>query len=174
MFRQYERTDGFQCLAVQYMGGAEVDPKHTFDILSVLNDADLNAIHTKEEITDEWFENDEGEPEQKIIGEHIKTQANNDILWIGDYIVKRDGATYVMDGQIFEAIWSLAITEDINEWEWVINKRLPYQNRSGYWQNKYNLDIVSLDGGLSYFYLSERPQYSPYGQLHKSSPKIGA
>lgn len=173
MFRQYERRDGFQCLAIQFMGGAEVDPKHTFDILTILNDADLNAIHAKEEITDEWFENDEGEPEQKIIGEHIKTHANNDLLWIGDYIIKRDGAVYVMDGQLFESVWTLSITEDIDEWEWLLTERLPYQKRAGYWRNKNDEDVVSMDGGISYFRLSERPQYSPYGQLYKSAPKIG-
>jgi hypothetical protein len=173
MFLQYERVDGFQCQAVQFMGGGEVEPKHIFDILCVLNDAELEAIHVKEEITDEWFLNEDDEPEQKIIGEHIKTQANNDHLWIGDYVVKRDGAIYIMDGQIFEAIWTLSITDNVDEWEWVLNKRLPYQKRSGYWQHKHNEDIVSMDGGRSYFHLSERPRYAPYGQLHQSAPKIG-
>lgn len=169
---QYERADGFQCQAVKFEEGAEANPKHVFDLLSILNDAELNAIHIKEEITDEWFENDEGEPEQKIIGEHIKTQANNDHVWIGDYIIKRDDETYVMDGKIFEAIWSLAITDNLDEWEWITNKRLPYSNKSGYWQHKSEEDIVSMDGGVSYFRLSECPRYQLYGQLYPSAPKI--
>lgn len=173
MFRQYQRADGFQCEAVQFTGGAEENPKHIFDILCILNDAELNAKHVKEEITDEWFENDEGEPEQRIIGEHIMTQMNNDHLWIGDYIVKRDGEIYVMDQSLFEAIWSPSITDDLNEWEWVLNERIPYSNKTGFWRNKEDSDIVSMDGGVSYFRLSERPQYKAYGQLHKSAPKIG-
>jgi hypothetical protein len=155
------------------MGGGEIEPKHIFDTLCVLNDAELNATYVKEEITDEWVLNDDDEPEQKIIGEHIKTQANGDHLWIGDYVVKRDGAVYVMAGELFEAIWSLAVTEDVNEWQWILDKKLPYQKRMGYWQNRYNEDIVSLDGGISYFHLSERPLYAPYGPLYKSAPKIG-
>lgn len=173
MFLQYQREDGFQCQAVKFEKGAEEDSKHVFELLTILNDAELNAIHVKEEITDEWFENDEGEPEQIIIAEHIKTQANNDHVWIGDYIVKRDGEIYTMDGQLFEAIWSRSITDDTNDWEWILNKRLPYSKKAGYWQHKRNEDIVSFDGGVSYFFLSERPLYSSHGQLHLSAPKIG-
>jgi len=171
---QYSREDGIQCQAVQFMGGAEIEPRHVFELLALLNDAELNAIHVKEEITDEWFENDEGEPEQVIIPEHIRTQANNDQLFIGDYVVKRDGDTYVMDGQLFEASWSISITEDTNEWVWLLDKRLPYSSKKlGYWQNKNDEDVVSLDGGLSYFRLSERPLYQMSGPLYKSVIKMG-
>ena len=170
---QYTREDGIQCQAVQFMGGAEIAPEHVFELLTILNDAELNAIHVKEEETDEWFENDEGEPEQVIIPEHIRTQTNTDQLFIGDYIVKRDGDTYVMDGQLFEASWSLSITEDTDEWTWVLDKRLPYSKKVGYWQNKYDEDVVSMDGGVSYFKLSERPMYQLYGQLYKSAIKMG-
>lgn len=173
MFQQYARVDGFQCEAIQFTGGAEENPKHIFDILCILNDAELNAVHVKEEITDEWFENDEGEPEQKIIGEHIETRTNNDHVWVGDYIVRRDSQIYTMNGDLFEAIWRPAITEATEDWNWILNKRLPYQKRNGYWEHKSDSDIVSMDGGLSYFRLSERPQYAPYGQLYKSAPKIG-
>lgn len=173
MMQQYSREDGIQCMAVQFEESADVDPKHVFELLSILNDADLNAIHVKVEITDEWFENEDGEPEQRIIGEHIWTQANQDQLFIGDYIILRDGDTYIMDGKLFEAMWSKSITEDMDEWEWILNKRLPYSNRMGYWQHKRDDDIVSLDGGASYFRLSERPNYKLYGQLYRSAVKIG-
>jgi hypothetical protein len=171
---QWSREDGIQCQAVQFMFHAETEPRHVFELLALLNDAELNAIHVKEEITDEWFENDEGEPEQKIIPEHIKTQANDDQLFIGDYIVKRDGDTYVMDGELFEAAWTPAITEVPNEWEWILNKRLPYSKKVGFWRNKNSSDVVSMDGGMSYFRMSERPQYQMYGQMYKSAIKIGA
>jgi hypothetical protein len=170
---QYSRVDGIQCQAVQFIGGAETAPEHIFELLCLLNDADLNAIHVKEEITDEWFENDEGEPEQLIIPEHLKTQANEDQLFVGDYVVKRDGDTYTMDGKLFEAMWDPAITEDVSEWEWLLDKRLPYSKKLGYWQNKNDEDVVSMDGGMSYFRLSERPNYQLYGQLYKSAIKIG-
>lgn len=170
---QYSREDGIQCQAIQFMGGAEIEPRHVFELLTILNDAELNAIHVKEEITDEWFENNEGEPEQVIIPEHIKTQANDGMLFIGDYIIKRDGDTYIMDGELFEATWSISITEDVDEWTWVVGERLPYSRTAGYWRNKNDEDVVSLDGGASYFRLSERPLYKVYGQLYKSAVKIG-
>jgi len=176
MMEQYSREDGLQCLAIKFAHTAEEDPKHVFDLLSILNDADLNAIHVKEEVTDEWeeFEDEDGDIDvrQITIPEHIAVQLSSDQLFLGDYLVLRDGDTYVMDGQLFESVWSLAITESLDEWEWVLNKRLPGYNKVGYWQHKRDEDIVSRDGGLSYYRLSERPLYQNHGQMYRSAVPI--
>lgn len=171
--RQYSRADGIQCLAIKFEENGESNPAHVFELLTILNDAELSAVHVKEEATDEWFENEDGEPEERIIGEHIKTQANEDQLFIGDYIVKRDGDTYIMDGPLFESMWTESITEDIDEWEWVLNERLPYAKKAGFWRHKREPDVVSMDGGLCYFRRSETPLYQPHGQLYKSAVPIG-
>jgi hypothetical protein len=175
--KQYSREDGLQCQAIQFEKTAEEDPKHIFDLLSILNDADLNAIHVKEEITDNWQEvlDDEGDAvdyEPVIIPEHIEVQLSSDQLWLGDYIVRRDGDVYVMDQELFEAAWSESITEDMDEWQWEPAKRIPYYKKAGIWLHVRDEDVVSLDGGVSYFRMSERPLYAPYGQLYKSAIKI--
>jgi len=176
MMQQYSREDGLQCLAIKFAHTADEDPKHIFDLLTLLNDAELNAIHVRSKSTDEWeeFEDEDGDTDVReiVIPEHIEVQISSDQLFIGDYIVKRDGDTYVMDGQLFESVWSESITEDINEWEWVINKRLPGYTKVGYWQHKRDADVVSRDGGLSYYRLSERPLYQNHGQMYKSAVPI--
>jgi hypothetical protein len=175
--KQYSREDGLQCLAIQFIDGAEANPSHVFQLLTLLNDADLNAIHVKEEVTDEWREvfDDEGDAidvEQVVIPEHIEVQQSKDQLFLGDYIVKRDGDTYVMDRGLFESVWSEAITENMDEWRWEPAKRLPYAKRAGLWIHKRDEDVVSVDGGMCYFRMSERPLYAPYGQLYKSAVPI--
>ena len=32
-------------------------------------------------------------------------------MFVGDYIVMRDGDTYIQDGKTFEAVWTLVSTE---------------------------------------------------------------
>jgi hypothetical protein len=177
--QQYSREDGLQCLAIQFTHTAEEDPSHVFELLTILNDAELNAIHVKEETLDEWeeFEDEDGDTDvrQIVIQEHVLVQLSHDQLFMGDYIVVRDGDTYVMDGEIFESVWSLAITESMDEWTWIPNKRISYAKKVGYWTHTRDEDVVSLDGGMSYFRLSERPLYQSYGQLYKSAvPIIGA
>jgi hypothetical protein len=177
--QQYSREDGIQCLAVKFAHSADEDPKHVFDLLTILNDAELNAIHVKEVVTDEWeeFVDDEGDLDarQVVIPEHIEVQLSQDKLFLGDYIAVRDGDTYVMDGEIFESVWSEAITENMDEWVWQPAKRPKGYKKAGLWEHKKDPDVISLDGGLSYFRESERPLYAPYGQLYKSAvPIIGA
>lgn len=171
--QQYIREDGVQCKAVQFVAGAEENPTHVFEMISILNDAGLNAIHVKEDHTDEWFENEDGEPEEIIIPEHIKTKLNEDQMFVGDYIVLRDGDTYVMDQDLFESAWREAITDNIEEWEWVLNERLPYSKKTGFWRHKKDPDVVSMDGGVVFFRRSETPIYKPYGKLYKSVTPIG-
>jgi hypothetical protein len=174
--KQYSREDGLQCLAAKFTHTADEDPTHVFDLLTMLNDAELNAIHVKEVLSEDWeeFEDEDGDLDvrQIIIPEHIEVRMSSDKLFLGDYIVMRDGDTYVMDGDLFESVWSESITEDMDEWAWQPAKRLPTHKKSGYWEHKRDSDVVSLDGGLSYFRLSERPLYQNHGQLYKSAVPI--
>lgn len=174
--QQYSREDGIQCLAVKFAHTAEEDSKHVFELLTILNDAGLNAIHVKEEVTDEWeeFEDEEGYTDVReiVIPEHISVKLSQDKLFLGDYIVKRDGDTYVMDGEIFESVWSEAITESMDEWHWEPAKRPKGYKKAGLWEHNRDPDVISLDGGMSYFRESERPLYAPYGQLYKSAVPI--
>jgi hypothetical protein len=177
--QQFSREDGLQCLAVKFAHPAKEDSKHVFDLLTILNDAGLNAIHVKEETLDEWeeFEDEDGDTDvrQIVIQEHILVQLSHDQLFMGDYIVVRDGDTYVMDGEIFESVWSLSITENVDEWIWHPAKRPKGYKKAGLWEHVRDSDIISLDGGMSYFRESERPLYQSYGQLYKSAvPIIGA
>jgi hypothetical protein len=175
--KQYRREDGIQCLAIQFIDGAEANPAHVFELLTLLNNADLNAIHVKEALTDEWQEvlDEEGDVidyEQIIISEHIAVQQSQDRLFIDDYIVLRDGDTYVQDYALFESIWSEAITENMDEWRWQPAKRPKGYKKAGLWEHVRDEDVISLDGGLSYFRESERPLYQTYGQLYKSDVPI--
>jgi len=146
----FTRVDGVQCEAMRFTGGGVDAADHLFEVLDILNKAELQAVWVEEEKTDEWVENEEGDDYvQVVVPEHIKTI--NDELWVGDAILRRDGDTYIMDGHIFEAIWTAAITNAIGEWEWVLDKALPYESKKGFWQNKYNPDVVSTDGGITHF-----------------------
>ena len=132
--------------------------------------------------TDEYEENEEGEIVEIVIPEHLKVnwvdsldadgntvELGGDEAKIGDWVVKRDGEIYFMDGGLFDAIWSRAVTDNIDEWDWVLSERLPYSKKAGFWRHKNDHDIVSNDGGVSHFRLSERPQYQSYGKLYLSA-----
>lgn len=120
-YGQYAREDGVQCSAVLYSGnvGSDQDgPDHVFEILEILNAADLKAYWVDAEKTDELELDERGEPQfddddeliWKIIPEHVEIEASKDKLFPGDYIVMRDGDTYVQDGRLFEAVWSTVDT----------------------------------------------------------------
>lgn len=174
--KQYAREDGFQCLAVKFEGLEAQEGKTLFEAANELNMVGLEAVWVAEETTDEWeeFEDEDGDMDvrQIVIPEHIYLAASKDKLFVGDYVVKRDGETYIQDGATFEAIWSESITDDVEEWHWDLTARRAYSKRPGIWIHKRDPDVLSLDGGVSYYRESERPIYAAYGQLYQSAPKI--
>lgn len=170
MMRYYRREDGTLCRALKYEGGNEGEKGwNLFVVMDILTKADLLPLWTAEEITDEWQENEAGDDyEQVVIPEHIKIGAGNDELQIGGYVLERDGDVYIMAEALFEAIWTPAPTDDMDEWKWLIHTRLPYADGPGFWENKFDQDIVSMDGGVTYFRLSERPRYQLHGEIYTS------
>lgn len=110
----YKREDGAVCTAMQFMGSTEDFMENRFHALDLLIKANLQPTWHAEEESDEWVENEEGDDYiHPIIPEHITLAANHDELKVGDYIVIRDDTTYIMDGQMFEAIWGDPVEEPI-------------------------------------------------------------
>jgi hypothetical protein len=168
MMNYYRRVDGTICKAIQFKGRAEND-ENVFNVLDILTKASLLPLWTSVEVTDEWVENEAGDDyEQVVIPEHIKIGAGNDELQLGDYVIERDGDTYFMGGDLFESIWSPTYSDNMDDWQWHINKRLPYAKIAGYWENKLNPDAVSTDGGVTFFLLSEVPRYQVHGTIYPS------
>lgn len=165
--RYYRREDGTICKAVKFEGSEVGGGQLLFEILEVLTKADLLPLWTAAEVTDEWEENEAGDDYVNVvIDEHIKIGAGNDELKLGGYVLERDGDIYIMAGELFEAIWSFVPSDDMEEWEWHIHDRLPYSERPGYWEHKSDPDIVSMDDGVTYFLLSERPRYQLHGDIY--------
>lgn len=169
MMHYYRRVDGTVCEAIQFVGTKEDPESNLFAVCKILGAANLLPSWTPEELTDEWVENEVGDDyEQVVIPEHIKIGAGNDELQLGDYVIEREGDIYFMAGPLFESIWSPALTDSMDEWEWRIHGRLPFTTSTGYWENKRNPDAVSTDGGVTYFLLSERKSYKTHGEIHTS------
>lgn len=165
----YRREDGAICKAIQWNGGDAEIKEHLFEVMDLLAHADLQPSYRAEEITDEWQENEAGDDyEQVVIPQHIKLGAGDDEMQVGDYVVERDGDTYIMGGPTFEAIWSLAVTDAMSDWYWYMRRRLPFSTSVGYWVYKRDENIVSVDGGVTYFLMSERKKYQPYGPIYTS------
>lgn len=102
----YRRDDGAICKAIQFMGSTEDFMENRFEVMDYLLKADLRPEWVAEEVTDEWVENEAGDDyEQVVIPEHFKLWMSEDEVKVGDYVVLRADDTYVMDGQMFEAIW---------------------------------------------------------------------
>lgn len=102
----YRRDDGAICKAIQFMGSTEDAMENRFEVMDHLVQADLRPEWVAEEVTDEWVENEAGDDyEQVVIPEHFKLWMSEDEVKVGDYVVLRANDTYVMDGQMFEAIW---------------------------------------------------------------------
>lgn len=100
----YKREDGTQCEAVKFEGYVEGGAEHIFNITQLLRTAEFTPYWVPAEKIDQWVENEEGDGyDQVVIPEHIKTV--NDMLKVGDYLVKRDGDLYVMDGALFDSIY---------------------------------------------------------------------
>lgn len=174
MMRFYRREDGTFCKAVQFKSHAIDGGEGIFELLNILNAAGLQASWHPEELTDEWEENEAGDDYVQIsIPEHIAIGAGNDRLELKGYIVEREGDVYIQAEELFEAIWSLSPSDDIDEWTWQLNKRLPGAKSVGYWENKLNPDAVSTDGGITYFLLSERPLYHLHGDFYQSAKTEG-
>lgn len=168
MMNYYRRVDGTICKAIKFEG-REGSDENVFNVLEILTKATLLPLWTAEEVTDDWEENEAGDDYvQVVIPEHIKIGAGNDELQIGDYVIAREGDIYFMAGKLFEAIWSLTYSDNTDEWEWHINKRLPYSKTPSYWENKLNPDVVSMDGGITFFLLSERPKDQLHGMIYTS------
>lgn len=119
-YNTYQREDGTQCTAILFHGGGPEKLEHVFEVIEILNAAGLKAYLQSEVETDEWLMEEDGRypvldendnPIKKVIPEHIVTEQNNDKMFVGDYIVMRDGDTYVQDGRTFEAVWTLINTE---------------------------------------------------------------
>jgi len=167
MMHHYRRVDGTICKAIQFKG--QEDKQNLFDVLDKLNKANLLPIWHSDVLTDEWEENEAGDDYvQVVIPEHIKIGAGNDELQLKDYVIERDGDTYFMGGDLFESIWSLTYSDNMDEWQWHIHKRLPGSTVTGYWENKLNSDVVSTDGGVTFYLLSERPLYKQQGMIYTS------
>lgn len=117
-YGQYTREDGTQCSAVLFSGNS-AGADHLFEILEILNAAGLKAKWVDAVQTDELLledghypvfdENDE--LVFRIDPEHIVTEESKEVLKVSDYIVMRDGDTYLQDGRTFEAIWTSVSTE---------------------------------------------------------------
>lgn len=115
--KYFTREDGTRARAIQFVG-REANAEEALWIITFLNEQDMITTWVEAESTDEWFENDEGEPEEIIIPEHLKIvrefglddegnriELGTDHCFLGDYIVERDNQYYVMNQQIFEAIY---------------------------------------------------------------------
>lgn len=101
--RLYSREDGAVCKALKFEG----DMENRFEVMDLLIKANLLPMWYAEVESDEWVENEEGTDFiHPVIPEHITTQASDEEVKVGDYVVVRDEDTYIMDGQMFEAIWS--------------------------------------------------------------------
>jgi len=187
---QYVRSDGIQSEAIQFKGVEESGNDKVFDLLTLIEQHGMKGVWEPVRHTDEWVENEvTGEPEEVIIRERImlfgtttSIDENDEVVteivelvpvYVGDYLVRRDGDLYAMPKELFEFSWSSAITTDVDDWDWITNKRLTYSSKTGYWQHKKDEDIVSTDGGLTYFKLSERPRYSLHGPVYRSVTKMG-
>lgn len=162
----YIREDDTVCRAIQFKGQSD-SPSHLLDVLTLLTKAELTPLWRAELETDEWEENEAGDDYVKVVlPEHIQIVEGADELQLGGYVLERDGDIYIMAQELFEAIWSPAVTDCFEDWEWEINVTLPYAKTTGYWQHKALLDVVSTDGGVTYFRLSERPKYQLHGPLY--------
>ena len=103
--KTYTREDGVKCEAVKFEGYEKGGAKGVFDVVSLLNKAQLVALWFPVETTDEWEENEAGDDYiQVVIPEHITTIT--DRVEVGDYILIRDSQTYVMNAETFEAIYT--------------------------------------------------------------------
>lgn len=122
----YIRPDGVMCDAEQFTGVEELTEEGLQQQLFMLR---LHGIkdsrHRLPTATDEWFENEDGEPEERIIPERIEIWAlirdedgnlievQQDQAVVGDWFVKRDGTAYVMQQDLFESIWTPVSMEGI-------------------------------------------------------------
>ena len=115
--KYYTRADGTRAQAIQFKGREE-HAEEALWIITILNDHGMFTNWVAEAELDEWFENEEGEPEQVIIPEHLKIvrefgmtddgdriELGVDRANVGDYIVDRDGEYYVMAQELFESIY---------------------------------------------------------------------
>lgn len=115
--KYYARADGTRAQAIQFTG-RDVSAEDTLWLITFLNDQGMVTNWVAEEHTDEWFENEDGEPEEIINPEHLKIvpefgmdddgnriELGVDHANVGDYIVERDGEYYVMNGPLFESIY---------------------------------------------------------------------
>lgn len=116
-YNTYVREDGKSCVAVLFHGnGYNETAEHVFDTLEILNAAGLKAFWVDAVETDEWLMEEDGrypvldendDPIKKVIPEHLELEASKDKMFVGDYIVMREGDTYIQDGRTFEAVWTL-------------------------------------------------------------------
>lgn len=115
-YNTYLREDGKSCVAVQFVGnGNNETPEHVFEIMEILKAADLKSYWVDAQETDELVIGEDGYVELdedenlifKIDPEHLVVEESKDRLNVGDYIVMRDGDTYLQDGRTFEAVWTL-------------------------------------------------------------------
>jgi len=116
----YVRSDGAMAEAEPFLGKEEMTDHGVQQQIFMLQIHGVkDARWLPEEETDEWVEGEDGEPEQVIIPERIEIWeptydietgqtelVKHDQAAVGDYFVKRDGAIYVMQKDLFESIWS--------------------------------------------------------------------
>jgi len=116
----YLRSDGAMAEAEPFLGKEEMGEDGVQQQIFMLQIHGVkDARWLPEEETDEWVEGEDGEPEQVIIPERIEIweptydietgvteKVKQDQAALGDYFVKRDGAVYVMQKELFESIWT--------------------------------------------------------------------
>jgi hypothetical protein len=115
-YNTYLREDGKSCVAVLFHGNANNEtPDHVFEIMEILNAAGLKSYWVDAQETDELVIGEDGYVELdenenlvfKIDPEHLVVEESKDRMNVGDYIVMREGDTYIQDGRTFEAVWTL-------------------------------------------------------------------
>lgn len=115
--KYYAREDGIRSRAMQFKGRDQGDEEVLW-IITFLTEQGMHVNWVDAKATDEWYEDEDGYPQQVVIPEHLKivrefghddegnrVELGVDNANVGDYIVERDGEYYVMNGPLFESIY---------------------------------------------------------------------
>lgn len=187
----FERSDGVRAEAAPFLSMETHFSSHSV-LINWLNANGVKSSWHAEKGLDTYYENDEGEIVEDIDVEHmmiIKDDLEAGVdeagvehvltvkdgyatrVDVGDIFVLRDGDMYSMDPTIFEAVFSPVITDDPDNWDWDMTGRLPYTQTLGYWRHHYDSNLISNDGGITYWLESDRKRYHPTAEIIHTSIK---
>lgn len=189
----FERSDGVRVEAEQFTS-FEVDLPRYSKLIDWLGKHGIAKTQWHaERPTDEWEEGDYGELFEIVDVEHLilikdDLEAGVDAAGVehtlvvkdgyevrvdvGDFFVLRDGDVYSMAPEIFDAIFTAVITDDTEDWVWLMGERLPYSETLGYWRHRYDNNLISTDGGVTYWLESERRNFHATAEsIHTSIKK---